>query len=90
MSAVSTSFENVAVVAVVPGRADQLEAGADVVEAGGHRRKVRADRIAVDRDNDEAQQQNHAVNGQIGVDVVQDGRIDDAAVHPDALHAARV
>ena len=70
--------------------ADKLKAGADVVEAGRDGGEIGTDGKAVHRDDGEAEHEDDAVNGEIGVDVVADLFADGAAVHINGLHAARV
>ena len=84
------NLREIAVNAEILCGADKLKAWADVVEAGRDGGEIGTDGKAVHRDDGEAEHEDDAVNGKIGVDVVADLFADGAAVHINGLHAARV
>lgn len=65
-------LREITVNAVIFRCADELEARADVIEAGGDGGEIGTDGKAVHRDDGEAEHEDDAVNGKIGVDVVAD------------------
>ena len=66
------NLREIAVNAEILCGADKLKAGADVVEAGRDGGEIGTDGKAVHRDDGEAEHEDDAVNGEIGVDVVAD------------------